>query len=314
MSTVLALNNAMRNAYISEVRDTEGSMKQEIHFVTGKGGVGKSALAAALALKLSQSGKKVLLVELGDQSFFRDFFNLPAVGFHPTQIKTNLSVALWSGDTCLREYAQYLIKVESLAKLFFDNAVMRAFINVAPALPELAILGKITSGPRKHGPPLDFDYIVVDAFSTGHFKALLEAPKGMAQAVPFGPMGEQSRGIDKIIRDQKICHYHIVTLPEELPLKEATELSQFMQTEFAVDAQIILNKMLTVSVSENSINEASKESELGLRDFALYLQQHLERQKKMLKKAQGLTKNLQTVPLFFETETWKLVEMIGEKF
>ncbi|MDG0815084.1 ArsA-related P-loop ATPase [Bdellovibrio svalbardensis] len=288
-------------------------MKQQIHFVTGKGGVGKSVLAAALALKLSQSGNRVLLVELGDQSFYRDFFDLPQVEFHPTQVKQNLSVALWSGDTCLREYAQYLIKVESLAKLFFDNAVMRAFINVAPALPELAILGKITSGPRKHGPALPFDCIVVDAFATGHFKALLEAPKGMAQAVQFGPMGEQSRNIDKVIRDKEICHYHIVTLPEELPLKEATELSQDLKSEFDIEAEIILNKMLAVPVSVSAIDEAAKEPEEGLRDFALYLQQHLHRQSEMVKNAQGLTKDLKSVPLFFETQPWKLVELIGEK-
>ncbi len=288
-------------------------MKQEIHFVTGKGGVGKSVLAASLALRLSQTGKRVLLVELGDQSFFRDFFDLPQVEFHPTQIKPNLSVALWSGDTCLREYAQYLIKVESLAKLFFDNAVMRAFINIAPALPELAVLGKITSGPRKHGPPLPFDCIVVDAFATGHFKALLEAPKGMAQAVQFGPMGEQSRNIDKVIRDKELCHYHIVTLPEELPLKEAAELSQDLKSEFDIEAEIILNKMLTVPVSEKSIEDASEDPTTGLRDFALYLQQHLSRQKEMSKTAESLTKNLKSIPLFFETQPWKLIEMIGEK-
>lgn len=119
MPGLLAANNAMRNAYIWEVRHTLRSMKQEIHFVTGKGGVGKSIMAAALALKLSQTGKRVLLVELGEQSFYRNFFDLPHVGFQPTLVKPHLSVALWSGDTCLREYAHYLIKVESLSRLFF---------------------------------------------------------------------------------------------------------------------------------------------------------------------------------------------------
>jgi anion-transporting ArsA/GET3 family ATPase len=77
-------------------------MKQEIHFVTGKGGVGKSVVAAALALKKSQEGKKVLLVELGDQSFFQDFFDLNSVGFQPMQIRPNLSLALWTGEACLQ--------------------------------------------------------------------------------------------------------------------------------------------------------------------------------------------------------------------
>ncbi|HWU44317.1 MAG TPA: ArsA-related P-loop ATPase [Bdellovibrio sp.] len=308
-----APNNASRNAYISELSDTKGSMQQEIHFVTGKGGVGKSVVAAALALKFSREGKKVLLVELGDQSFFQDFFELTEVKFQPQPMKPQLAVALWSGDTCLREYAHYLIKVESLSKLFFDNAVMRAFINVAPALPELAILGKITSGPRKHGPALPFDCIVVDAFSTGHFKALLEAPKGLSQAVQFGPMGEQTRAIDRCIRDKNLCRYHIVTLPEDLPLKEASELARDLKTEFDIDAQLILNKILETSLNTSQIKEAAAANNEGLRNFALYLQQHLDRQKKLSDQASKIEEDFKVVPLIFETEPWRLIESIAEK-
>lgn len=285
-------------------------MKQEIHFVTGKGGVGKSVIAAALALKKSREGKKVLLVELGDQSFFKDFFELPSVGFQPTSIRENLSVALWTGDACLQEYARYLIKVEALAKLFFENAVMKAFINVAPALPELAILGKVTSGPRKHGPPLPFDCLVVDAFATGHFMALLEAPKGMAQAVQFGPMGEQSRSIDACIRNEDLCKYHVVTLPEELPVKEATELLQRLKAEFSISAELILNKMIQTTIPEKSLKEVQDEdSDLG--KFAAYIEHQLTHQSEMREKVKKSTEKILTVPLFFETKPWALVEKIA---
>lgn len=284
-------------------------MKQEIHFVTGKGGVGKSVIAAALALKKSREGKKVLLVELGDQSFFKDFFELPSVGFQPTSIRENLSVALWTGDACLQEYARYLIKVEALAKLFFENAVMKAFINVAPALPELAILGKVTSGPRKHGPPLPFDCLVVDSFATGHFIALLEAPKGMAQAVQFGPMGEQSRSIDACIRNEDLCKYHVVTLPEELPVKEATELLQRLKAEFSISAELILNKMIQTTIPEKSLKEVQDEdSDLG--KFAAYIEHQLTHQSEMRAKVKKTTEKILTVPLFFETKAWTLVEKI----
>lgn len=285
-------------------------MKQEIHFVTGKGGVGKSILAAALALKLSQEGKKTLLVELGDQSFFKDFFNVPQVGFQPTSIRPNLSLALWTGEACLQEYARHFIKVESLAKLFFENAVMRAFINVAPALPELAILGKVTSGPRRHGPPLPFDCVVVDAFATGHFLALLEAPKGMAEAVQFGPMGEQSRSIDAHLRNPEICKYHVVTLPEDLPLKEADELISRLKTEFSVTPELILNKMMEAPVSEEELQAVQKESG-DLAKFAEYLESHLQRQKQMWSAAEKIGVPLSKVPLYFESQPWTLVEKVA---
>ncbi|MEK2689280.1 ArsA family ATPase [Bdellovibrio sp. GT3] len=288
-------------------------MQQEIHFVTGKGGVGKSVIAAALALKLSRQGKKVLLVELGDQSFFKDFFDLADVGFQPVEIKPQLSVALWTGEACLREYAQYLIKVESLAKLFFDNAVMKAFINIAPGLPELAMLGKITSGPRKYGPPMNFDCLVVDAFATGHFKALLAAPSGMAQAVQIGPMGEQSRSIIRVLRDQNITKYHIVSLPEELPLKESTELFEYLKNEFSVEPNLVMNKVLDVNIPLSSLKNAETQTSSDLGLFAQYLEQQLDRQQSMFKQAGTNFKNIVKVPLFFETDPWKLVEKAVEK-
>lgn len=288
-------------------------MKQEIHFVTGKGGVGKSVVAAALALRKSQDGKKVLLVELGDQSFFKDFFNETEVGFKPRSLKNNLDVALWSGETSLREYAKYLIKVEALTKLFFENAVMRAFINVAPALSELAIMGKITSGPRDYGPPVPYDCLVIDAYATGHFMALMNASKGMAQAIQFGPMGEQSRSIDAVLKNPEICHYHIVTLPEELPIKEAQELKSQLETEFSIKPQVILNKFLEIDLPLQTLKEAQKEPNSDLGKFALYLEQHQERQRGLYQETQKNFERLIQVPLFFETDPWRLIEMISER-
>lgn len=286
-------------------------MKQEIHFVTGKGGVGKSVVAAALALKKSQEGKKVLLVELGDQSFYKDFFGLPQVGFQPVEIKPGLSLALWTGESCLQEYARHLIKVEALAKLFFENAVMRAFINVAPGLSELAILGKVTSGPRQHGPPLLFDCLVIDAFATGHFLALMRAPKGMAQAVQFGPMGEQSRGIDACLRNPELSHYHIVSLAEELPLKESVELMEELRKEFQIEPSLIMNKILQVPVTDAELAEAENEdSDLGR--FAQYLRLQKSHQEELLKKIPPRFSRVEKLPLFYEDDAWSLVTHVAE--
>ena len=287
-------------------------MKQEIHFVTGKGGVGKSLVAAALALRESEAGKKTLLVELGDQSFFKDFLDLPTVTYKPVPIRENLSIALWTGEEALREYAGYLIKVEALAKLFFENAVMKAFINVAPGLPELAMLGKITSGPRKHGPPLPFDCIVVDAFATGHFLALLEAPRGLASVVKVGPMGEQSRGIEKVLQDPEISKFHVVSLPEELPMKEAQELIERLKSEFALTAELIINKYLESPVSDAELSKAEQATG-DLAQFAKYLKEQAARQAEVIASLKTKAEKVITIPLFFEDKAWTLIESVKEK-
>lgn len=307
----------MRNAFILWLGHTDKLMSPEILFVTGKGGVGKSTVAAALALKKAQAGVRVLLVEIGDQSFYKDYFKLPKVGFEPTKIdpklSANLSVALWTGESCLREYIIYLIKVEALYKLFFENAVMKAFVNIAPALPELAIMGKATSGPRHHGPKLPFDCLVIDCFATGHFMALIGAAAGMAEAVKFGPMGEQSRGIDKVLKDPKFCQYYLVTLPEELPVKETEELYEHLKDKYGVNAEIILNKCLVSDIPASEYQAAKKSASEEFRDFADDYKFNAGLQKELRERLQGLNHKTQCLSQIWSTDPREILQTLAKE-
>ena len=195
-------------------------------------------------MKQTSLGKKTLLVELGDQSFFQDYLTLESISYQPRSYKGLFDVALWSGTTCLREYALHLLKIKKIYELFFENPVSRTLMQVAPGLSELAILGKATSGPRKIGPKVLYDCFVIDAYSTGHFLALLKAPIGMSEAFKLGPMADQSRGILKVLRDPDLCHYHIVCLPEELPAQESIELGQELREIVKMPASLWLNKWI----------------------------------------------------------------------
>jgi anion-transporting ArsA/GET3 family ATPase len=259
---------------------------QKIHFFTGKGGVGKSALAASFACALSQKTdhSPVLLTELTERSFFQDFLQLPQIGYKPIlaeSISVDLSVCQWSTTECLKEYALHLLKIETLYKLFFENPVSKSLIQVAPGLQELAILGKATSSARKHGPKMEYSQIVIDAFSTGHFMSLFRAPKAMSEVISFGPMGEQSRSIDTWLRNSEYCEVHLVTLAEELPITETIELYKNLKLEFGITAKVYLNKTLCLAeddfknlsvdekkyfleLSENETVSAKKLSEAGI--------------------------------------------------
>lgn len=287
-------------------------MNQQIIFVTGKGGVGKSTIAAAIAYKKAKAGQRTLLVELGDQSFFQDYFEIPEVNYQPTSLEKNLDVALWSGSECLKEYAMHLLKIESLYRLFFENKVSRTLINIAPALPELAVLGKITSGPRKHGPPVPYDFIVVDAFATGHFLSLLRAPRGMAQAVQYGPMGEQSRAIDQTICNPDICKYYYVTLPEELPMKETEELDQVMRNEFKIEGKWILNRLFETSLKSSDLKSASHSKNEKV-DFEAYLQAVLSRQEKISADLLKMNRPWQTIPFIPQNKSMDLIKQVSER-
>lgn len=285
-----------------------GASVQKLLFVTGKGGVGKSAVAAAIAYRHAQAGKKTLLVELGYQSFFKDYLGLPQVGYSPVTTKGGFDVALWSGPECLKEYAIYLLKSASIYKLFFENPVSKALIQIAPGLSELAILGKITSGIRKVGPPLPYEVIVVDGFATGHFLALLKAPFGMAQAIKLGPMHDHSKGIDGVLKDRNLSEYHIVSLPEELPVVESLELANEMQSFLGIKPHLILNRILQIpSDTELQNSGSARETEIK------QLLQIKERNQVAEQKLAQLNYPPDRLPQLFVQDSWLIVENLAKK-
>ena len=251
-----------------------------IHLVTGKGGVGKSLTAAALAKSLAMSGRKTLLVELGERSYLRHLFGVD-VSAEQVEISSSLTLTRWEGEVCLREYLVYLLKIERMVKLFFDNKIMRALVQAAPALKELALLGKITSGPRQIGPPLQFDEVVVDAFATGHFRALWRAPVGLAEAIPFGPMGEQSRSIVAVMKNPDLTRYYVCVIPEELPVTEGLELARDIQNELGQKSLVIVNRFLETEIAPSTLEREPDAKRAP--DFIDYLKSVLARQAEAIK-------------------------------
>lgn len=266
------------------------NISKPIIFVTGKGGVGKSLFASSLAMKLAENGRKVLLVELGTSSFYQNFLGLPKVSFDSTPVQPNLDIALWSSDACLRQYVTHYIKVEKLYDIFFENKIMREIINASPALKELAILGKITSGVRKVGPELKYDHIIVDSYSTGHHKALLMAPKGISKVFQQGPMGFHSQKMVEVIENPNLCEQIIVFKPEDLPTIEGLELFQFLKTEFKSQPHLVCNQFLDIP------EDIMKADHPELRFYRKYIEQ----QRLNLGRAEQQQKNFLKIPYILD--------------
>lgn len=291
---------------------------QKIYMVTGKGGVGKSVVAAALARENAQAGFRTLLVELGDTSSYQYVFHdsiKKSIGYEPSLVEKNLYVALWSGETCLKEYVEHLVKIRPLVDLFFDNKVMRTFVRAAPALKELAILGKVTSGVRNWGPPLPFDRIVVDGFATGHFMALLKAPIGIAELISTGPMGEQSKAMQKVLSDPQFAEYLVVTLLEELPVSETFELQNELKKWVGQEARVVANKYFNSKISQSEYAElAPQVSEKPLsRWFLSYLKNLDERSASAKTRLEQLPKRYVELPLVLSTSTLKVIHQLSRE-
>lgn len=286
---------------------------QKILFVTGKGGVGKSLIAAAIARGEAARGRRVLLAELGESSYYKDFWRLPEVTHEPRKVPgEEFDLALWSGESCLREYVLHYLKVDRLYRLFFENKVMRSLINVAPGLSEIALLGKVTSGIRKVGPSLEYDLIVVDAFATGHALAMFRAPKGMMEAIQFGPMGHHSRDMQKVIQDPALCGYILVTLLEELPIVETLELRRALNADLGVECEIVANKVVAIPASRAELTKMQSQVSGGVKEVTTYLLGVDDRQTKFITSLDATGTKAYQVPLIFSEKPEELVRSAAE--
>jgi anion-transporting ArsA/GET3 family ATPase len=285
---------------------------EKIVFFTGKGGVGKSLVAAGYAVNRAKQGKRVLLIELGETSFYQSLFPEIKVEFEPKRVREGLDLAHWIGPACLRDYILYLVKSEKLLNIVFDNPFMRAFVEIAPSLAELSVVGKVTSAERGAGPRMDYDLIVVDAYATGHMMALLRAPVGMADAIKFGPMAQQSRDILKVLRDAAVTKYFIVTLPEELPVNESIDLWGMLIKEFGIRANLVCNKVVNPPLSEPELKEikGALSGDEGLVDFVRYLEDAVQRQKEQIERLKKECGDVRTVPNYYTDNSTHLFESI----
>jgi anion-transporting ArsA/GET3 family ATPase len=201
-------------------------LDRQLHFVTGKGGVGKSVVACALATHLASSGLKTILVQVNAADSHSALLATPPIDGDIRRLDAHLSVVNIRPDAALHEYARIVLRFEAVVNALLENRVARAFLRFVPSLAELTMLGKIWYHAHESvdGAPR-FDRIVVDAPSTGHGLGFLRVARVVHDATgEKGPMAEKTREMQATLTDPKRSVLHVVTLPEEMPVNETLEL------------------------------------------------------------------------------------------
>lgn len=196
-------------------------------FVTGKGGVGKSTVAAALALAYRDAGVRTLLVQIaGQEPASRLLAPRTTVGYDAVTLAPRLSALTIDAEGALREYARLRLKVRAVADRLVGNPIFHQFADAAPGFRELLIMGKLWSLSNEEGSRRrrKYETIVVDAPATGHGTALLGMAGTVARMFPVGPIANEARQVDEFVRDPERVGVVLVSLPEELPVTEAIEL------------------------------------------------------------------------------------------
>jgi anion-transporting ArsA/GET3 family ATPase len=212
--------------------------------VLGKGGVGRSTVAAAIAGQCAAAGKKTLLYETNANDRFGNYFDKPAVGPEPVQLAPNLFAVNATPASALAEYGLMILKFKSVYEMVFENRVTRAFLRAIPGLDDYALLGKAWyhTEETKRGKPV-WDTVIFDMPASGHSVSMLRVPWVIVDTVPEGPLTRDARTVKELLTDPKRTSAILVTLAEEMPVNEALELEGKLTTLGIVPQQLVVNQL-----------------------------------------------------------------------
>ncbi|MGI8774708.1 MAG: ArsA family ATPase [Actinomycetota bacterium] len=207
--------------------DIDELLAPKVLIVSGKGGVGKTTVAAALALVAARRGRRVCIAEVDQKGSLPNLFGGSDLTYVPKEMLPGIYGMNIVPDEALAEYLDVQYHMKRIARIFSSSHFVDYITASAPGLKDILVLGKVwylEQGRAKGG--VQFDTIIVDAPAAGHMLQFLSAPSGLSEAVRVGPVQRQAEWLRQMLSDPKRTRVHLVALPEEMPVSETIETSQ----------------------------------------------------------------------------------------
>jgi Mrp family chromosome partitioning ATPase len=216
-------------------------LDQRLVIVSGKGGVGKSAVAAGLALGAQRNGLRILAVEMATGGGLSAHFGTGPLGFAPREVRPGMHAMHMVRSEALLEYLSLQLRLPGMGRF---GAVARAFdalATAAPAVREIVTIGKILWEVREER----WDMVVVDAPPTGQIASYLRAPTSITELVSTGRISSQAEWMAETLADPASTRLIVVTLAEELPTTETEEIVAWVSSTGVVpQPTVIANRIL----------------------------------------------------------------------
>jgi anion-transporting ArsA/GET3 family ATPase len=234
-----------------------------LHVVTGKGGTGKTTVAAALALALAANGGSVLLVETEGRQGIAQIFDTAPLPYEERRV----AVARGGGEVkalaidveeALLDYLDMFYNLRRAGRALRKMGAIDFATAIAPGLRDVLLTGKIKEAvTRRHDGRPVYDAVVVDAPPTGRITRFLGVTGEMAQLAKSGPIKTQSDGVMAVLRSPQTA-VHLVTLLEDMPVQETTDAIEELTKAQLPVGSVIVNMATEPVLPEKALVRAAQ--------------------------------------------------------
>ena len=233
--------------------------------MTGKGGTGKSTVAAALALTMAAGGRKVLLVEVEGRQGIAQLFDVPPLPYEEVKIATaerggQVNALAINIEAAFLEYLDMFYNLGIAGRAMRRVGAIEFATTIAPGLRDVLLTGKIKESVvrlNKGARSPVYDAVVVDAPPTGRIARFLDVTKAVADLAKGGPVYSQSEGVVNLLHSEQTA-VHLVTLLEALPMQETVEAIEELQQLNLPIGSVIVNRNIPAYLPAADLPKAAE--------------------------------------------------------